>query len=59
MTTACPRAPRYEENRRKNNKLILEAKTRRKSDINQRMNIRNVHNSVPNTNVSPVEYTLR
>ena len=59
MTTACPPTPRYEENRRKNNKLILEAKTRRKSDINQRMNIRNVHNLVPNTNVSPVEYTLR
>jgi len=29
-----PRAPRDEENRRKNNKLILEAKTRRKSAIN-------------------------
>ena len=34
VTTACPRAPRDEENRRKNNKVILEAKTRRKSDIN-------------------------
>ena len=46
MTTACPRAPRYEENRRKNNKLVLQAKTRRKSDINERVNMRNAHISV-------------
>ena len=34
MTTVSPRAPRDENNRGKNNKLILEAKTRRKSKKN-------------------------
>ena len=33
MTKACARAPRDEENRGKNNKLILTAKTRRKSNV--------------------------
>ena len=46
MKTAFHRAPRDEENRRKNNQLILEAKTKKKSDINKRMNIRNVNISV-------------
>ena len=47
MTTVSPRAPRDEKNRGKNNKLILEAKTRRKSNINYvLMNKRNVYISV-------------
>ena len=37
MTRACPRAPRDDENRgEKNDKLILAAKTRRKSNISSK-----------------------
>ena len=46
MTTACARAPRDEENRGKNNKLILTAKTRKKRQRKLRMDMRNVYISL-------------
>ena len=50
-------APCDEENRERNNILILAVKTRRKRNISYGMNIRNVYISVWNTNVCGIEYT--
>ena len=57
MTTACPRAPRDEENRgKKNNKLILTAKTRRKSNVSYEWKYE-MYIFRFETNVSRIEYT--
>ena len=56
MTTACARNPRDEENRGKNNKLILTAKTRRKSNVSYEW-ICEMYIFRFETNVSRIEYT--